>query len=119
MNTKKTIKTTVRRLRSPSKAMRLLGDIIGKPMSISEILESSRLAEELTLAEFSKKLGVSAQHLSDIEKGRRLVSPARAKIFADKLGSFAPLWIELSIQDQLRSQGLKRFVVTIEEADAA
>jgi len=52
----------------------------------------------MTLAEFAKKLGISRQHLCDIEKGRKVVSPERAAKFAKILGYSREQFVALALQ---------------------
>ena len=59
---------------------------------------------------FAKKLGVSASHLCDIEKGRKVVSPERAAKFAKILGRSAEQFVRLSLQELIDEAGLKMSV---------
>lgn len=60
-----------------------------------------------SLAQFAKKLGLSASHLCDIEKGRKVVSPERAARFAKVLGRSREQFVRLSLQEQVDLAGLK------------
>lgn len=84
-------------------------------MTFAKLLEAIRLGEEASLAEFSKKLGISRSHLCDIEQGRKTVSPARAAKFAKKLGYSEKHFIALALQDIVQKDGFK-FVVKLEAA---
>ena len=77
------------------------------PLTIGSYLESIRLGEELSLAAFAKKLGISASHLCDIEKGRKAVSISRANEFAKKLGKSTELFIQLAIEDEIHRSEMK------------
>ena len=79
----------------------------GKPLSLSELLNSLRLCEEMSQQEFAKNLGVSKQHLCDIEKKRKNVSPARAVMFAKKLDYDEVVFVTLALQDILESEKIK------------
>ena len=70
-----------------SAAIRLLDNVIAEPETLGRLLLVHREGEEWTQAVMAKKLGISVTHLSDIENGRRLVSPERAARFAVKLGA--------------------------------
>lgn len=98
-----------------SAAMKFLDDLIGEPMSLGGLLEAQRLGEEMTMAEFSKILGISPSHLNDIEKGRKYVSPQRAEHFAEVLGFSKSQYVRLALQDQINRANL-RYTVKVEVA---
>jgi transcriptional regulator with XRE-family HTH domain len=75
-------------------------------LTFGEVLRSFRLADELTQAQFARKLGISAANLCDLEKSRKLPSPARAAKMATKLGLPEPLLIQLALQGQLEQAHL-------------
>ncbi|MEK6705863.1 MAG: helix-turn-helix domain-containing protein [Bdellovibrionota bacterium] len=81
-----------------SDAVKTLERITGGPLTLARLLQSIRLGEEVTLAVFAKKLGVSRQHLCDIEKGRKVVSPERAARFALVLGYSKEQFVSLALQ---------------------
>ena len=93
--------------RKKSNAMKFLEDVVGRPLSLGGLLESIRLGEEMSQAVFAKKLGVSASHLCDIEKGRKVVSPERAARFAKRLGRSQEQFVRLSLQELVDEAGLK------------
>ena len=75
------------------------------PLSFGSLLKAFRESEELTQVEFSKKIGLSKQNVSDLENGRRIPSASRAAKIAKKLKlPEAPL-IELAIKDSLLKEG--------------
>jgi antitoxin HigA-1 len=98
-----------------SEAMNRLERVNGGPLALGKALEAIRLGEEESLAAFAKKLGVSRAHLCDIEKGRKIVSPARAARFAQLLGYGERQFVRLALQDELAQAGL-RFKVDLEAA---
>lgn len=87
--------------------MKFLDKAIASPMSFGSNLEAIRLADSLTQIAFAKKLKISQAHLSQIEKGTKLVSPERATHFAKILGYSAITFVELALQDQLRKANIK------------
>lgn len=97
------------------KSIKQLEKMIGRKTTFATMLESLRLSEEVSQAAFARTLGISASHLCDIEKGRKVVSPARAAEFARMLGFSESQFIRFAIQDELNRNGLK-FTVTVEEA---
>jgi len=106
MNTKnKATQTT-------EETLRFLDNILG-PATFGNTIQAIRLADELTQKEFSKKLDISAQQLSDIENERRRVSPEKASLFAKKLGYLVEDFVQLAIQDMLAKVGMKSWDVTL------
>ena len=95
------------RTRPKSGAMRFLEGVAGRPLTLGGLLESIRLSEEMSQAAFAKKLGISASHLCDIEKGRKVVSPERAGRFAKVLGRSQQQFVRLAPQELLDEAGLK------------
>lgn len=77
------------------------------PFNFGKVLESYRLAEELSQKEFAKVLGISQASLCDLEKGRRIPSPERAAGIARKLKESESFWVQLALQDHLNDCGLK------------
>ncbi len=77
---------TIKPRKKKSEAMLFLEKISGGPLTIAEALKSLRQCDEVSQQAFAAKLGLSKQNLCDIEKGRKFVSPARAALFAKRLG---------------------------------
>ncbi len=76
------------------------------PLTFGNALESYRRCEEVTQKEFAFMIGISAQSLCDIEKGRRIPSPRRAAKIAKQLKQPEQFWIQLALQDMLRHEQL-------------
>ncbi len=74
-------------------------------LTIGGLLEAYRLADEISLKDMAKKLGMSPSSLCDLEKGRRLPTPKRAAQLAKKLGTSEKHWVQISLQNQLDQQG--------------
>jgi transcriptional regulator with XRE-family HTH domain len=91
---------------SKSKAMRAIEAVTGGPLTFGEMIWSIREGEEMSLAQFAKPLGVSRQHLNDIEKGQRSVSVTRAAEWAEILGYPVAQFVRLALQAQLDAGGL-------------
>ena len=77
------------------------------PLTFGEALESYRLGEEISQADMAKRIGISAQSLCDIEKGRRIPTPKRAAKIAQVIDEPEMFWIKLALQDGLRKENLK------------
>ncbi|MBW1759831.1 MAG: helix-turn-helix transcriptional regulator [Deltaproteobacteria bacterium] len=76
------------------------------PLTFGRALWSHRKCEELSQKEFAMSIGISAQSLCDIEKGRKIPSPKRAAKIARHIGQPEKIWIELALQDMLRQEDL-------------
>ena len=94
-----------------SDTRKFLEKIAGGPVTLGKLIESIRLGEDLSQADFAKKLKISRSHLNDIEKGNKAVSPERAARFAKALGHSAERFVELSLQSLVDEAGLKLKVV--------
>ncbi len=87
--------------------MKFLEDAARRSLDLGGLLESLRLGEELSQVTFARKLGISASHLCDIEKGRKIVSPERAARFAKVLGRSPEQFVRLALQGMVDEAGLK------------
>lgn len=83
---------------------------ISKKLTLGVAIRSIRLSEEETQTDFAKKLKVSTQYLCDLEHNRKIVSPKKAKKFADILGYSPEQFIALAIQDSLNHDGIHMLV---------
>src|SRR4051812_18306454 len=90
-----------------SRTRRFLEELTGGPVTLGKLIESIRLGEELSQAEFAKRLKISRSHLNDIEKGNKAVSPERAARFARALGHSEERFVELALQSLLDEAGIK------------
>jgi transcriptional regulator with XRE-family HTH domain len=79
---------------------------LGK-LTVGEFLHTWRTSEEMSLKAFGKLIGMSVANLCDIEKGRKGVSFEKAESIAKAIGVPPALLVRLSIEENLRSAGLK------------
>ncbi len=100
-------------IRKKSETIKYLEEITGRPLTLGGLLESIRLGEEMSQIVFAKKLGISASHLCDIEKGRKVISPARAARFAKVLGRSPQQFVRLSLQELVDEAVLKMKVSVV------
>jgi transcriptional regulator with XRE-family HTH domain len=91
--------------------------VFKEKLSLSKVLKSLRLCDEMTLKDFSKILGISARTLSHIEHGRKGISPERAAHFARKLGYPIETFVKLALNDLLKSSKLPLEVETLKDAN--
>ena len=94
-------------------SMAFLEELAG-PITFGRLLWSIRKGEEMSQTEFAKRLGISKQHLSDLENGRRSISPERAAKFAKKLKYSPQRFVELVLQESVEKAGLKQVKVKLE-----
>ncbi len=73
---------------------------------MGQLLTSLRQAEDESAAAFAERLGVSRQHLHQLESGRKRVSPERAVRFARLLGQSQTYFLQLALQDLANESGL-------------
>ena len=98
-----------------SDAVKFLEELSGGPLSLGQLIESMRQAENMPQTKFAEKLGISKSHLCDIEKGRKAVSAAKAAEFAKTLGFSNHQFVRLALQDELNRSGLA-LKINIEQA---
>ena len=77
------------------------------PVTLGGMIWSLRECDEISQAEFARRLGVSRSHLCDVAKGRKVVSPERAAAWAKILGFPPTVFVKLALQEQLDRAGVK------------
>lgn len=87
------------------RAKKVIRKITGT-ISFGEMIYSFRLSNEWSQVAMAGVLGISKQELCNIEKGRKLVSVARAKIFAEALEMPPKTFAKYALQDQLDAAGI-------------
>jgi transcriptional regulator with XRE-family HTH domain len=88
------------------------------PVSFGQLLAALRDSEAQSLEEFAARLGVSRQHLHQLEGGRKRVSPERAVRFARALGHSEFYFLQLALQDLVNDAGVSA-KVEVRAADEA
>ena len=76
------------------------------PLTFGRMMTSLRECEERTLAAFGKRLGITAGHLHDVERGKRTVSLERAARWARTLGYSEEQFVRLALQATVDAAGL-------------
>ncbi|MBI2337121.1 MAG: helix-turn-helix transcriptional regulator [Deltaproteobacteria bacterium] len=99
-----------------SQARDFLEKLTGGALTFGRRLTAIRLGEEESQIVFAKRLKISPQHLCNIEKGLKIVSPERAAKFAKILGYSEKQFVRLALQDQLNKQGLDHLAVNVQAA---
>jgi transcriptional regulator with XRE-family HTH domain len=93
-------------IKNTGHAQAKLEKMSGIKLTFGNMLWSIRKCEDITQTEFAKLLGISSQHLCDIEHGRKIVSPQLAAKYAQILGENQEQFIRLAIQSALDKAGL-------------
>ena len=110
--------TTKNKTPTSDNSMAFLENLTGREVTIGNLLWSIRKCEEMSQADFAKRLDVSRQYLCDLEHNRRIVSAKTAANFASKLG-YSPIhFIQIAMQDELNKYGFD-FDVQITEHEKA
>ena len=88
--------TTKHHQKTKDSTHNFLEKLMGGPLSFGGALSAIRQTENESLATFATRLTISRSHLSDIEHGRRSVSPERAARFAAALGQNQAQFVRLA-----------------------
>ncbi|MES2615804.1 MAG: helix-turn-helix transcriptional regulator [Bdellovibrionota bacterium] len=75
-------------------------------VTFGEILRDLRECDGINQTDLAKKIGVSKQFLSDVERNRKIVSIAFAKKIATIMGYAVEPLIEIIIRDELLKNDL-------------
>ena len=79
-------------------AMTFLDHLSGNSLTLGKLIQSIRMCDEISQVKFANKLGISRQHLCDIEHDRKIVSPRLAAQYATILGYSVTQFIRLALQ---------------------
>ncbi len=79
-------------------------------LTFGQLLASLRQADEAGLAQFAATLGISRQHLHQLETGQKSVSPERAVRFARLLGQSESYFLQLALQDLANDSGITAYI---------
>lgn len=88
------------------KTLRDLEKITGATLTLGKLICAIRQADEISQVDFADILGITKQHLCDIEHERKSISPKLAAKYADILGYSSEQFIRLSLQDLVDRSGL-------------
>ena len=78
----------------------------GTKLTLGKLIWAIRQADGISQVEFASKLKMTKQHLCDIERGRKSVSPKLASKYAEILGFSKEQFIRLALQDLVDRDGL-------------
>ena len=84
-----------------------LEKLCGGKLTLGKLLWAIRRSDEINQLSFAVKLHISPQYLCDIERGRKIASPKKAKLFAEILGYSPEQFVRLALQDALDQQGIE------------
>jgi len=91
--------------------LKLIEKKTGHKLTLGKLLWAIGECKGMSQVELAQKLGISKQHLCDIERERKNVSPGLAAVYAGKLGYSSELFIKLALQSIVDRDGLK---ITVE-----
>lgn len=80
--------------------------ITGTKLTIGKLIWAIRQSDEISQVDFANKLGITKQHLCDIEHDRKSVSPKLAAKYAGILRYSKEQFIRLALQDLVDREGL-------------
>lgn len=89
-----------------AKTLKEIEKITGTKLTLGKLLWAIRQADEISQVDFANTLGITKQHLCDIERGRKSVSPKLAAEYGKTLGYSQEQFIRLALQDLLDREGL-------------
>jgi transcriptional regulator with XRE-family HTH domain len=92
------------------KTLNQIEKITGSKLTLGKMIWAIRQSDDITQVNFAEKLGISKQHLCDIEHERKIVSPKLAAKYAKLLGYSEEQFIRLSLQDLVDRDGLNVLV---------
>ena len=81
------------------KTLKDIEKITGTKLTLGKLIWAIRQADAISQIDFANKLHITKQHLCDIERGRKSVSPKLAASYAKILGYSKEQFIRLSLQD--------------------
>lgn len=84
-------------------------------MTFGGLVRSLRMSDEISQVALAKRIGVSKQFLSDVERNRKEVGFSFAKKVSKALGYSVEPLIELLIRDQLKKHHLN-YIVELKKA---
>jgi transcriptional regulator with XRE-family HTH domain len=87
------------------KTLKEMEKICGK-LTLGKLILALRQADDITQVDFASKLGITKQHLCDIERDRKSVGPKLAAKYAHILGFSKEQFIRLALQDLVDREGL-------------
>jgi transcriptional regulator with XRE-family HTH domain len=92
------------------KSLKAIEKIAGGKLTLGKLIGAIREGENLSQVELAESLGISKQHLCDIEHDRKSISPKLAATYAKKLGYSEEQFIRLSLQSILDREGINWFI---------
>ena len=83
-----------------------LESLNGGRLTFGQLLIALRTSEGESAIAFAERLGISRQHLHQLESGQKRVSPERAVRFARILGQSQKYFLQLALQDLANESGM-------------
>lgn len=92
--------------KATEKTLKNIEKITGQKLTLGKLIWAIRQSEETSQVDFANRLGMSKQHLCDIEHNRKPISPKLAAKYARILGYPQKQFIRLALQDWVDREGL-------------
>jgi len=89
-----------------NKTLQKIEKITGGKLTLGKLIWAIRKADDISQVKFATLLKITKQHLCDIERGRKSVSPKLAAKYAKILGYTEEQFIRLALQDLVDREGL-------------
>lgn len=86
--------------------LKSIAKITGTKLTLGKLIWAIRQADDISQVDFAARLNITRQHLCDIERERKVVSPKLAAQYAETLGYPKEQFIRLSLQDLVDRSGL-------------
>lgn len=97
-----------------AKTLKSIEKTTGTKLTLGKLIWAIREADEMSMVDFADMLKITRQHLCDIERGRKFVSPKLAAKYAEMLGYSTEQFIRLSLQDLVDREGLNVEIEVVE-----
>lgn len=97
---------TTTKSKMTQKTLRQVEKIAGGKLTLGKLIWAIRRGDDGSQVDFADMLKITKQHLCDIERGRKSVSPKLAAKYAEILGYSKEQFIRLALQDLVDREGL-------------
>lgn len=86
--------------------LKSIAKVTGAKLTLGKLIWAIRHSDDISQVDFATRLNITRQHLCDIERERKFVSPKLAAQYAEILGYPTEQFIRLSLQDLVDRGGL-------------
>jgi len=97
-------------------SLKVLDELTQSPLTLGPLIWSIRQGEDMSQVEMAQQLGISRQHLCDLEHDRKSVSPKLAARYAKQLGYSQEQFVRLALQNQVDQAGLRMSIEVVKQS---